>query len=159
MPITDSRALEPNIAIAAIDGHFVASICAKPTSAVPAQLEAFVRRQPQSQRFAYYLRIGEGASPPDEETRAKLRELGTRLGTRVVAVAAIVEIPGFMGAAVRSVVTGMSLFLGRSVKIRPASNATEGASAIASTIRDAGLTPLDAATLEAALATLRTMRP
>lgn len=159
MLLTDPRLLEPNIAIAMVDGHFVASLCGRPTPSVAAQLEAYVRRHaPEPKRFAYYLRLGEGASPPDEQTREQLRALGTRLAPRIAAVSAVVEIPGFLGAAVRGVVTGMSLVLGKSVKIRASGSTREGCAAVEGLLRDAGLTALDAATLDQALAELRATR-
>lgn len=159
MPLTDPRVLEPDIAIAMVDGHFVASLCGRPSAAVPVQLEAYVRRHaPEPKRFAYYLRLGEGASPPDERTRELLRALGTRLAPRIAAVSAVIEIPGFVGAAVRGVVTGMSLVLGRSIKIRASSSTREGCAAVEGLLRDAGLGSLDAATLDQALAELRALR-
>lgn len=158
MTLTHARLAQRNIAVALVNGHFIGSIYGRPTPEIAATLESFVRSSVSSTaRFGYYLRIGEGASPPDDATRERLRELGTKLSSRIVAVSTIIEIPGFLGAAVRGVVTGMSLFLGRTVKIRASSNVHDAVAAVDSTIRDAGLEPLDAATLEAALADLRAM--
>jgi len=158
MPFSDPCLLEPGIAVAINDGHFIASLCAPPSPSMVARLGAYVRRHsPQPARFCYYLRVGAGASPPDEATRAKLRELGAQMTPRMAGVSAIIEIPGFVGAAVRSVVTGMGLVFGRAVKVRASSNARDAAAVVAPILREAGLVPLDAASLEASLATLRSL--
>jgi hypothetical protein len=155
----DRRLIAPAIAVATVGGHFVGSVCAPPPPDIAAQLEAFVRRHsPGNGKFAYYLRVGEGASPPDEPTREQLRALGHKLTPRVAAISAVIEIPGFVGAAVRSVITGMSLVFGRTVKIRASSDARDAALAVEPVVREAGLVPLDAETLERTFAALAALR-
>ncbi len=159
LTFTASRSIAPDAAIAVVNGHLVASLRTRPTPELVGNLEAFAREHVRAnQRFGYYLRIGDGASPPDDALRARLRALGAKLLPNIAAISVLVAIPGFSGAAIRGVITGMSLFFGGAIKIRPSANERDAAANVASELRANGLPPLTEDELREAFDALSKLR-
>lgn len=148
MTLRDVHILAPHVALAVVDGHVLASVRARPTVALIDALDAYVHRSSFAhRRFAYYLRVGEGASPPDERVRERVRSLARRMQPRLVAVSAIITIPGVAGAAIRGVITGVGLLIGGDLRVRAAADEESAALATAPAIIAAGLPPLSASIL------------
>ena len=115
-PIT---AVSPTFLVARVRGHLVARISGPPAPENVAVLRELVRREfgAGAARFGYYLFLSEGVAPPEEATRAALRQFAGELGTRLYSIVVVLETPGFLGAALRGVVTGIALALRNSFRV------------------------------------------
>lgn len=158
MTLRDVQLLAPRVALAIVDGHVLASVRAAPTAQLIDGLDAYVSRASfVHRRFAYFLRVGEGASPPDEAVRARVRVLARAMQPRLAAVSAIIAIPGLAGAAIRGAITGVALVFGGDLRVRAAAHEEDAALATAPAIIAAGLSPLSGAVLRESFAELQSL--
>ena len=158
MSLRDVHVLAPRVALATVDGHVLASVRAAPTVQLIEGLDAYLHRASFAhRRFAYFLRVGEGASAPDEAVRERVRSLARAMQPRLAAVSAIIAIPGVAGAAIRGVITGVALVIGGDLRVRAAAHEEDAALATAPALIAAGLPPLSGAALRASFVELQSL--
>lgn len=158
MTLREVHVLAPRVALAIVDGHVLASVRATPTVELIDGLDAYLHRGSLvHRRFAYFLRVGEGASPPNEAARARVRSLARAMQPRLAAVSAIIAIPGLAGAAIRGVITGVALMIGGDLRVRAASHEEDAALATAPALIAAGLPALSGDVLRASFVELQSL--
>lgn len=79
------------------------------------ELVRFGAQHPGRATYLHYAFDGGGMTMPDDETRAAMRSLAEAVPKSFVSVAMILDYEGFVGAAVRGVVSGV-LFAARAPK-------------------------------------------
>jgi hypothetical protein len=106
--------------VSQVGGHVVALVAQQPRNESIVSLGTFVDREvgTRGESFVYYVCMDQGTAPPDEATRAALRALGDRMSGRMLGVAAVIDLPGFTGAALRGAVTSIGLALRRRMRLR-----------------------------------------
>lgn len=148
-----AKKLATNIAAGFSGQHSVVFIASKPTVQTVRALAEFAESHllGRREKFVYYGIWAQGVAVPDEETRLQIRAIGERFRERVVCVSMVIEMPGFGGAALRSLVTGVSILLGNLSLVRAHSD-TDGAAlwAMEKLKSNPALQPLTAAELRAA---------